>query len=149
MKTSEDKPERNLHKGKFRLKPSFKKEKASPSSSLGIMIGWQTFISSHQIYHQWWRWAMEFIAAVGSMHPCYSFWPVLPLNRHNPNDLQSKPMGWFLCNGNSTNPRYLISHILFWSLLKTFFTLSQSVKPSQTYLSKIYHQEYKLKFVNS
>ena len=69
-----------------------------------------------------------------SMHPWCHFRPALPLNRPNPNDLQSKTIGWFLYNGNSANLRYHIFHVLFSILLKTLFTvfLKCQTKPDLT-----------------
>ena len=56
------------------------------------------------------------------MHQLCYFRPVLPLHSTYPIDLQSKSVTCFLCNENTTNPRHDIFHILFSTLLKTFFT---------------------------
>ena len=56
------------------------------------------------------------------MHQLCYFRPVLPLHSTYPIDLQSKSVTCFLCNENTTNPRHDIFHILFPTLLKTFFT---------------------------
>ena len=51
----------------------------------------------------------------------YYFRSVLPLYRNHTIDLESKSIGWFLYNGNTANVKYYLFHMLFLTLMKTFF----------------------------